>query len=185
MDLTWTAQIAGHRARYVGDAVAWAADPETLPYLRRQVRRWMAGFFQNVRLHLPRLLVRKPLLALWVGLAVPEILLAPLWWITPVLLTYAWHLPLAEALAWWAATELLLLAPPLLYAAHRRGIPYRRILVNLPCVYATRAVNTYYAWRALITELLLAPLGLASSLTTYEKGRPDTDGAARCGGVMG
>ncbi|MFB4314270.1 glycosyltransferase family 2 protein [Actinomadura sp. 21ATH] len=182
MDLTWTAQIAGHQARYVGAAVAWAADPETLPYLRKQVRRWMAGFFQNVRLHLPRLLVRKPLLALWVCLAVLEILLAPLWWAAPVLLVHAWHVPLPEALAWWAATELLLLTPPLLYAARRRRIPYRQVLVNLPCVYATRAVNTYYAWRALITELLLAPLGLATPLTTYEKGRPDTRAPTEAGG---
>ncbi|GAA3960435.1 hypothetical protein GCM10023085_48670 [Actinomadura viridis] len=171
MDLTWSAQIAGHKAAYVGDAVAWAADPETLPYLRRQVRRWMAGFFQNVRLHLRPLLTRKPMLALWVSLAILEILIAPLWWATPALLTLAWHIPPAQALAWWWGTELLLITPPLIYAARRRRLPLLRVLANIPCVYATRAVNTYYAWKGLIIELLLAPLGLATSLTTYEKGR--------------
>ncbi|MFI0352745.1 glycosyltransferase family 2 protein [Actinomadura sp. 9N407] len=173
MDLTWSAQMAGYKAAYMGHAVAWAADPETLPYLRKQVRRWMAGFFQNVRLHLPRMLVRKPMLALWVCLAILEILIAPLWWATPVLLTYAWHVPPAEAIAWWWGTELLLLTPPLVYAAHRRRLPLLKVLVNVPCVYATRAVNTYYAWKALIIELLLAPVGMAKSLTTYEKGRAD------------
>ncbi|MFC5749919.1 glycosyltransferase family 2 protein [Actinomadura rugatobispora] len=174
MDLTWSAQIAGHRAVYVGDAVAWAADPETLPYLRRQLRRWMAGFFQNVRLHLGRLVVRKPMLALWVLLAVLEILFAPLWWVTPILLTVTWHMPVEQALAWWWGTELLLMAPPLIYAARRRRIPLLRILANIPCVYPARAINTYYAWKGLITELLLVPLGLTKSLTVYEKGRADT-----------
>ena len=174
MDLTWTAQATGLRAVYVGDAVAWAADPETLPYLRRQLRRWMAGFFQNVRLHLPRLVARKPMLALWVLLAVLEILLAPLWWAAPVLLTLTWHMPAEHAFAWWLGSELLCLAPPLIYASRRRRIPLRRILACVPCVYPARAVNTYYAWRALITELLLVPLRLATSLAVYEKGRADT-----------
>ncbi|GLZ05143.1 hypothetical protein Acsp03_26090 [Actinomadura sp. NBRC 104412] len=174
MDLTWSLQLAGRKAAYVGDAVAWAADPETLPYLRKQVRRWMAGFFQNVRLHLPRLLTRKPMLALWVCLAILEIVIAPFWWTTPALLTFLWHVPAAHALAWWSGTEFLLITPPLLYAARRRRLPFRHVLTNLPCVYATRAVNTYYAWKALITELLLVPLNLAQPLTTYEKGRSNT-----------
>ncbi|GAA2459445.1 hypothetical protein GCM10010191_94620 [Actinomadura vinacea] len=174
MDLTWSAQIAGHKAVYVGDAVAWAADPETLPFLRRQVRRWMAGFFQNVRLHLRQLVFRKPMLALWVLLAILEILLAPLWWATPVLLTLTWNMPVGQSIAWWWGTELLLMAPPLIYAAKRRRIPLRQVLLNIPCVYPARAINTYYAWKGLITELLLVPLGLTTSLTIYEKGRADT-----------
>ncbi|WP_433338938.1 glycosyltransferase [Spirillospora sp. CA-294931] len=173
MDFTWSAQIAGLKARYVGDAVAWAADPETLTYLRRQVWRWMAGFFQNVRLHLRPLVRRKPMLALWVALAIVEILLAPLWWATPIIATLAWHHPPQLTLTWWAATELLFLTPPLLYAAHRRKLSFLRVLANIPFLYPTRAVNTYYAWKALIVELLLVPLGLARGLTTYEKGRPN------------
>ncbi|MEV4252620.1 glycosyltransferase family 2 protein [Spirillospora sp. NPDC049652] len=171
MDATWTWQIEGRRAVYVPEAVAWAADPETLPFLRRQVWRWMSGFFQNVRLHLRPMVRHKPMLALWVVLAVMEILLAPLWWLTPVVLTTAGHLSPVLAALWWLASELPLLIATLLYAARKREIPVRRVLVNLPCLYPIRVVNTYYAWKALIVELVLVPLGLARTLTTYHKGR--------------
>ncbi|MFI0445723.1 glycosyltransferase family 2 protein [Actinomadura sp. 6N118] len=171
MDVTWSWQIGGHKAIYVSDAVAWAADPETLTYLRKQVWRWMAGFFQNVRLHLRPMARRKPMLALWVVLAVLEILLAPVWWTTPLILTFVWRLPVTETLAWWFGTELLLFTPPLVYAARRRHLSVLRVLANVPFAYPTRAVNTYYAWKGLLVELVLVPLGLAKTLTVYEKGR--------------
>ncbi|NUP03457.1 MAG: glycosyltransferase family 2 protein [Nonomuraea sp.] len=171
MDFTWSRQLAGHKAVYVTDAMAWAADPETLTYLRKQVWRWMAGFMQNVRLHLPRLLTRKPMLATWVLIALLEILLAPLWWATPLWLTFATHQPVARTITWWTGGELLLTIPALLYAARRRHLPAHRVLLNLPFVYLNKAVNLYYAWKALIVELILVPLHLSPGLTTYEKGR--------------
>lgn len=173
MDFTWSVQAAGGRAVYVGDAVAWAADPESLTYLRKQVWRWMAGFHQNVRLHLRRLITRKPMLALWIALAMFEILAAPLWWTAPLLLTLGLGLPAHLAAAWWLGSELAFLTPPLIYAARRRRLRLRGVLRNLPCVYATRAVNTYYAWKGLIVELILVPLRLSPGLTVYEKGRPN------------
>ncbi|MFC7302916.1 glycosyltransferase family 2 protein [Streptomyces monticola] len=172
MDYTWSQMIAGRRAVYVSDAVARAADPETLMYLRKQVWRWMAGFCQNVRLHLPKLFTAKPILALWVLLALFEIVTAPLWWATPFLVAAASSWSLGEALAWWAGAELLLTAPPLVYAAHRRELPVLGVLLNIPCVYATKVVNAVYAWKALAVELVLVPLKLAKGLTVYEKGRP-------------
>lgn len=174
MDVTWSHQIAGHRAVYVGAAVAWAADPETLTYLRKQVWRWMAGFFQNVRLHLGALVRRKPMLAVWIILAVLEIVVAPVWWATPVLAPLALHWSIGGTLAWWLGTELAFTAPPLVYAAFRRRLSLLRVLGNVPFVYATKAVNLYYAWKAMIVELVLVPLGLSGGLTTYEKGRADT-----------
>ena len=63
MDYTWTQQIRGYRAVYVGGAVAYAAN-QILPFLRKQVKRWMAGFFQNVRIHARMLVRHKPMLAL-------------------------------------------------------------------------------------------------------------------------
>ncbi|MFF7705007.1 glycosyltransferase family 2 protein [Streptomyces lydicus] len=174
MDYTWSQQIAGRRAVYVPDAVALAADPEDLTYLRKQVWRWMAGFCQNVRLHLGRLILHKPLLALWVLLALLEILTAPLWWATPFVIASTTDEPPALAFLWWAGAELLLTTPPLLYAAHRRKLPVGHVLLNIPCVYATKAVNLIYAWKALLVELLLVPLHLARGLTVYEKGRADT-----------
>jgi N-acetylglucosaminyltransferase len=174
MDLSWTAQIAGYKARYVGDAVAWAADPESLTYLRKQVWRWMAGFCQNVRLHMWELVARKPMLALWIALAVAEILTAPLWWATPFVLTLAMDQPVGRSVAWWFGAELCMTVPPLIYAARRRRLPVLRVLLNLPCVYPTKIVNIYYAWKALIVELVLVPLRLSKGLVVYEKGRADT-----------
>ncbi|MFF9478496.1 glycosyltransferase family 2 protein [Streptomyces sp. NPDC014733] len=174
MDYTWSQQIAGRKAVYVSDAVALAADPEDLTYLRKQVWRWMAGFCQNVRLHLGALIRHKPLLALWVVLAVFEIVTAPLWWATPFALAALTDRPLPATFGWWAGTDLLLTAPPLLYAARRRGLRTLAVLRDLPCVYATKAVNLVYAWKALVVELLLVPLGLSKGLTVYEKGRADT-----------
>ncbi|WP_051831698.1 glycosyltransferase family 2 protein [Streptomyces violens] len=174
MDFTWSQQIQGRRARYVPDALAWAADPETLTYLRKQVWRWMAGFCQNVRLHLGALITRKPLLAVWVLLALLEILTAPLWWATPFVVAATTDQSLGTSLAWWAGAELLLTTPPLLYAVRRRRLRLASVLINLPCVYATKIVNLIYAWKALFVELLLVPLGFSSGLTIYEKGRADT-----------
>jgi N-acetylglucosaminyltransferase len=171
MDYTWSRQIAGRKAVYVGAAVAWAADPETLLYLRKQVRRWMAGFFQNVRLHLRSLVSRKPMLALWIVLAMLEIFTAPLWWATPLVLTLGLHRSVPGTLAWWFGTELGFTLPPLVYAARRRRLPLIRVLSNIPFVYLTKVVNLYYAWRGLIVELILVPLRLSPGLVVYEKGR--------------
>lgn len=171
MDFTWSQQIAGRRARYVADAVAWAADPETLLYMRKQVWRWMAGFCQNVRLHTGQLLRRKPILAVWVLLAILEILTAPVWWSAPFVLTLGMGRPALPTALWWLGAELVFTLPPLVYAARRRRLPLRRVLLNIPCVYPTKIVNLLYAWKAVAVELVLVPLRLSRGLTVYEKGR--------------
>ncbi|MBA0052416.1 glycosyltransferase family 2 protein [Streptomyces sp. AJS327] len=178
MDFTWTEQIAGRRARYVSTAVAWAADPETLRYLRKQVWRWMAGYCQNVRLHTGALLRHKPILALWVLLALVEILLAPLWWSAPLILTLGYGQPALPTWSWWIGSELLLTLPPLVYAVRRRGLSLWQVLLNLPCVYPTKIVNLCYAWKALAVELVGVPLRLTRGLTVYEKGRGPAAAAA-------
>ena len=171
MDFTWSQQIAGRRARYVGDAVAWAADPETLLYLRKQVWRWMSGFCQNVRLHAGQLVVHKPMLAVWVLVAMLEILTAPLWWSAPFILTLGLGRPVLPTAAWWVSAELVFTLPPLVYAARRRRLPLRGVLLNIPCVYPAKLVNLWYAWKAVLVELVLVPLRLSRGLTVYEKGR--------------
>jgi cellulose synthase/poly-beta-1,6-N-acetylglucosamine synthase-like glycosyltransferase len=172
MDHTWARQLAGRRAAYVPDAVAWAADPETLAYLRRQVWRWMAGFCQNVRLQGGALVRRRPMLGLWVVLALLEVVTAPVWWATPVVAPMVLSARAGRAaLEWWAGTELGFTLPVLVYAARRRRVPIGRVLRNLPCLYAVKAVNIWYAWKAVGVELVLVPLGLARGLSVYEKGR--------------
>lgn len=171
MDYTWSQQIAGKRAVYVGDAVAWAADPTTLLYLRKQMWRWMAGFFQNVRLHYLDLLRKKQMLALWVTLALVEILVAPLWYLSPIILPVFFDIQFGVVMLWWMGVETALIIPPLLYACWRRGLGYWTVLSRIPNTYLNKAVNIYYAWKAMAVELVGVPLGLTRGLVVYEKGR--------------
>ncbi|MDP9444955.1 MAG: glycosyltransferase family 2 protein [Actinomycetota bacterium] len=171
MDYTWSQQIAGKRAVYVGSAVAYAADPEDFTYLRKQVWRWMSGFFQNVRIHTGNLLRHKRVLALWVLLAVWEILTVPLWYALPFLMIFVWDQSVQFTLGWWFGAEMVLLLPPLIYACLRRRVSLWHTVMSIPAMYAVKAVNFVYAWKAMVVELLLVPLGVSQGLTTYEKGR--------------
>lgn len=170
MDYTWSKQIEGRAAVYVGDAVAYAADPEDFTYLRKQVWRWMAGFFQNVRIH-ARELWRKPMLGLWVFLAVWEILTVPLWYIMPFVWIFVLHMSVESAALWFFGAEMALVMPPLLYACIRRKLSVLHMLTCIPALYAVKAVNFTYAWKALVVELVLVPAGLSQGLRDYEKGR--------------
>jgi N-acetylglucosaminyltransferase len=172
-DFDWTAtqQIAGNKAVYVAAAEAWAADPETIRYLRKQMNRWMSGFFQNMRIHFWPAWRHKPMLAFWYSEAIAEILMLPLWWGSPLLWVYVWHDPFVRTFAWWLAVQLAINIPVLMYAAVRRRVNPLSVLVNFPLVYVNGAVNSFYAWKGMIVELVLVPLGIAQGLTVYEKGR--------------
>jgi N-acetylglucosaminyltransferase len=172
-DFDWTAtqQIAGNKAVYVAAAEAWAADPETIRYLRKQMNRWMSGFFQNMRIHFWPAWRHKPVLALWYSVAIAEILMLPLWWGGPLLWVYVWHDPFLRTFEWWIALQLAVNIPVLMYAAVRRRVNPLSVLVNFPLVYVNGAVNSFYAWKGMIVELVLVPLGIARGLTVYEKGR--------------
>ena len=178
MDYTWSQQIAGQRAVYVGNAVAYAADPSTMLYLRKQVWRWMAGFFQNVRVHGRELVSRKRMLGLWVFCAVWEILTVPLWYAMPFLWVFLFDWPLDVALMWFFGAELALVLPPLVYASVRRRVSFWHVLACLPALYVVKAVNFAYAWKAMVVELVLVPLGRSQGLHDYEKGRADTAASA-------
>jgi glycosyltransferase involved in cell wall biosynthesis len=172
-DFDWTAsqQIAGNKAVYVAAAEAWAADPETIRYLRKQMNRWMSGFFQNMRIHFWPAWRHKPVLAFWYSIAIAEILMLPLWWGGPLLWVYVWHDPFVRTFEWWLVLQLAVNIPVLMYAAVRRRVNPLSVLVNFPLVYVNGAVNSFYAWKGMIVELVLVPLGLARGLTVYEKGR--------------
>jgi glycosyltransferase involved in cell wall biosynthesis len=172
-DFDWTAtqQIAGNKAVYVAAAEAWAADPETIRYLRKQMNRWMSGFFQNMRIHFWPAWRHKPVLAIWYSVAIAEILMLPLWWGGPLLWVYVWHDPFVRTFEWWLVVQLAVNIPVLMYAAVRRRVNPLSVLVNFPLVYVNGAVNSFYAWKGMIVELVLVPLGVAQGLTVYEKGR--------------
>lgn len=170
IDYTWSRQIAGYNAAYVADAVAYAAEPDTLRYMRTQLHRWKSGWFQNVRRHYPSLWRAKRWLALWVTLSLMEIVLAPITLAMPVI----WYTVLNRSLisigTWWAVGELLMLAPPLAYATFKRRMNPLRMIGYYPAFYVLKWLNFYYDWKALVTELVLVPLGRTAGLTTYHKG---------------
>jgi glycosyltransferase involved in cell wall biosynthesis len=172
-DFDWTAtqQIAGNKAVYVAAAEAWAADPETIRHLRKQMNRWMSGFFQNMRIHFWPAWRHKPVLAFWYSIAIAEILMLPLWWGGPLLWVYIWHDPFVRTFEWWLVLQLAVNIPVLMYAAVRRRVNPLSVLVNFPLVYVNGAVNSFYAWKGMIVELVLVPLGISRGLTVYEKGR--------------
>lgn len=171
MDYTWSQQIAGRRATYVANAVAYAADPEDFKYLKKQVWRWMSGFFQNVRIHTKPMIRRKPMLALWVLLAVWEILTVPLWYATPFIAIFGYGVSIPTAFMWFFIVEVALLSVVLVYACVKRKVPLLHSFASIPALYAVKVVNFYYAWKALIVELVFVPLRLSSGLHDYEKGR--------------
>lgn len=176
IDYTWSQQIMKRRAVYVADAVAYAAEPKNMKYMRKQLWRWKSGFFQNVRQHGWNLIKHKQLLALWVFVALfetaisPVTLAIPLWWL------YQGSNPghVAEI---WGLSEVMLFAPPTIYAWAKRGTNPLRVLLNYPAYYVLKFLNFYYDWKAIVNELVLFPLGFSEGLHDYEKGRADTPGA--------
>lgn len=48
MDATWAMHAAGYKLGYTADAVAYTMDPETFRVWRLQMRRWAAGYAQNM-----------------------------------------------------------------------------------------------------------------------------------------
>jgi N-acetylglucosaminyltransferase len=177
IDFTWSMQITGRRAVYVADAVAYAAEPTSLTYMRKQLWRWKSGWFQNVRLHYPDLFRHKPMLALWVSLSMLEIIVSPLTLALPVLWLAVFHRSVVSAGEWWVAGESALMVPPLTIAMVKRRVNPLRLAGYYPSYYVLKALNFYYDWKALTVELVLVPLGLAQGLSVYEKGRAHTPGA--------
>lgn len=173
IDYTWSQQIMGRKAVYVADAVCYAAEPVNIKYMRKQLWRWKSGFFQNVRQHGWNLIKRKQLLALWVFVALfetaisPITLLIPMWWL------YEGRSP-ENVGGIWALSEVLLFAPPTIYAWYKRGTNPLRVLLNYPAYYVLKFLNFYYDWKAIVNELVLFPMGLSEGLHDYEKGRADT-----------
>jgi cellulose synthase/poly-beta-1,6-N-acetylglucosamine synthase-like glycosyltransferase len=172
MDYTWSQQIAGRKAVYVAGATAWAADPVTIRYLRKQVWRWASGAAQNIRIHFRELLRHKPMLAFWVILRLIDAsVLTPLWWLTPFFLIFMFDDSFPHAMLIWLGLDMLTMAPILLYASARRRLNPLRVLGNIPFAYLNKTINTWYVWKALIVELILVPLGKSEGLVIYEKGR--------------
>lgn len=160
MDLTWTFYQAGHRVRFVPEAVCYPIEPHDLDFLGKQLKRWSHGFVQNVALHWKGI-VRLPFLATVVGVAMFDAVVASL--------VYLFVLPLlAVLLSPWVLLAYVVDVPavlvPVLVAARRRR-EVGRALLSLPSFLVLRLVNGLYMLEALVTEVVLR-----RPLEVYEKG---------------
>jgi cellulose synthase/poly-beta-1,6-N-acetylglucosamine synthase-like glycosyltransferase len=161
MDLTWSFYRAGHKVRFVAEAVCYPIEPPTLTYMRKQLKRWSHGFVQNVSLHW-RGLLEVPYLRSAVAVA--------LWDATLASVLYLFLLPvLAVALRspWLLLGYVIdvpaVLVPVLAGAAPRREVG--RALVSLPAFFVLRTVNAFFFLGAAWNEWVAG-----RSFRTYEKG---------------
>jgi poly-beta-1,6-N-acetyl-D-glucosamine synthase len=161
MDLTWTFYQAGHRVRFVPEAVCYPIEPHAYGNLRAQLRRWSHGFVQNMRIH-------------WHGLLdVPFLrssIAVTLWDASVASIVFLLALPLLALLLAnpWPLLGYLIDAPaiaiPVVAAAWRRGETVKA-LASLPAFFVLRTVNAVFFVRALWLELVLD-----RPLLVYEKG---------------
>jgi biofilm PGA synthesis N-glycosyltransferase PgaC len=160
MDLTWSFHRAGHRVRFVPEAVCYPIEPHDLDFMGKQLRRWSHGFVQNVRLHWTGIL-RLPFLSTVVGVAMFDAVVASLIYLVllpllvvvlgaPLLLVYVIDVPAVLV--------------PVVVAARRRG-ELVKALVSLPSFFLLRTVNGFFMLEALWTEVVLR-----RPLLVYEKG---------------
>jgi poly-beta-1,6-N-acetyl-D-glucosamine synthase len=160
MDLTWTFYQAGHRVRFVPDAVCYPIEPHDLTFLGKQLRRWSHGLVQNVRLHW-RGLLEVPYLRSVVALGLWDAVFASL--------SYLLVLPLLALLVsplflLGYVIDIPVLLPVIVAGGVRRGRPLRA-LASIPAYLVLRIVNSVFIVRALWMELVLK-----RPLLTYEKG---------------
>lgn len=170
IDMTWSQQIMGRKAVYVHDAVAYAAEPSSRLFMRRQLWRWKSGWFQNVRLHYRDLWRHKPMLALWVTITLADILISPLVLALPFIMLLN-GIPWWQVLAIWFISEALTLFPPILYGCRKRGVNALSAISWYPSFYVLKLHNFFYDWKALVNELILVPLRISGGLHVYQRGK--------------
>jgi len=161
MDLTWTFYQAGHRVRFVPEALCYPIEPHDLDFMSKQLKRWSHGFVQNVRLHWKGLLPLR-FLSTVVGVAMFDAVVASV--------VYLLVLPVLAVVlgAPWILLAYVIDVPavivPVLVAARRRG-EVLRALASLPSFFVLRTVNGFFMLEAIVTELVLR-----RPLLVYEKG---------------
>jgi poly-beta-1,6-N-acetyl-D-glucosamine synthase len=160
MDLTWTMYRAGHRIRFVPDAVCYPIEPHDMEFLGKQLKRWSHGFVQNVSLHWGSVLQLGYLRSL-VAVAFWDALLASLAYLLllPVLAVVVDPLVLLAYLI----DAPVVVVPVLWQAIGRREIG--RALASFPAFFVLRVVNALYMLSAVWREVVMR-----RPLLVYEKG---------------
>jgi len=161
MDLTWSFYQAGHKVRFIADALCYPIEPHNLKFMSKQLRRWSHGFVQNVQLH-------------WKGIIrikyLRSMVAVSLWDATVASLVYLFVLPV---LAIVLANPLFLLGyvidvpailiPTMMQAVKRREI--LRVLTSIPAFFVLRTVNGIFLIEAIWSEWIIR-----RRFDVYEKG---------------
>lgn len=168
---TWEQHIAGRKAVYVREAVAYAAEPTSLKYMSKQLKRWKCGWFHGFRLQYPKLVRRRPMVALWASLQFLETVLAPLVMLLPLLMLFVWHSPPGSVALWWLMGDLITFWPPVLYGCWKRKYSPLKAIASYPAWYLLKALNFRWDMHMLVRELVLVPLRIVTPFTVYERGK--------------
>lgn len=168
---TWEQYIAGRKAVYVHNAVAWAAEPTSLEFMNKQLKRWKCGWFHGFRLQYPRLLRKRPMVALWATLQFLETALAPILLMMPFLAIFLFDRAPGHVAAWWFVGDLITFWPPVLYGCWKRKYSPWRAILSYPSWYALKVVNLRWDIHMLVREMVLVPLRIVQPFTVYERGK--------------
>lgn len=173
MMYTLSCMVAGHKTVYVADAECYVVDPKNAQQLKAQLWRWLAGYYQAVRVYGKDILRRKRILALLLIASIWDVFSLPILAISPFIFepsgVGAEKIIEYIAIAW-LSSDIFITLPVVLYGAHKRSISAWWALANFPLIWVTRTYNLFYATKALIWELFLVPLGWAKSLDVWVKG---------------
>jgi cellulose synthase/poly-beta-1,6-N-acetylglucosamine synthase-like glycosyltransferase len=160
MDLTWTFYQRNKKVRFVPEAVCYPVEPHNFEFMSKQLRRWSAGFIQNVKLHAGGIL-RFPYLRSVVGVACWDALIGALFLFIALPLLAALVSPLF--LLGYVIDAPVVVVPLILAGIRRREL--RRVLASTPAFFVLRLTNAAFiihaAWRELV---------LRRPLNVYEKG---------------
>lgn len=147
----------GWRVEFVKDAIAYTLDPETFQVYRGQIKRWYAGFFQNLKLYYkPLKEFRNPVLSIFIlGLLIDGLLGSFLFFLIPLMawynieLTKLWHIVATST-----GIELGIVTFFSLYKGFRLK-RFWQTLVSLPFFLVTSVVNRAYFLQAFWREIWL------------------------------
>jgi poly-beta-1,6-N-acetyl-D-glucosamine synthase len=160
MDLTWSLYRAGHKVRFLPEAVCYPIEPHDFQFLSKQLKRWSHGFVQNVRLHW-RHVIHQPylsafvLIGMWDAAVASSVSLVAL----PLLSLF-----IHPAFLLGFLLDLPAVAVPVIAKGWQRGELGRAVL-SLPCFLAMRLVNAVFMIRAVWLECIVM-----RPLLVYEKG---------------
>ena len=173
MMYTLHAMTSGYKSAYVADAECYVVDPKNTRQLRAQLWRWLAGYYQCIRVYGKDILRRKHILALLLIASIWDVFSLPILAVSPFVFepSGVGAVKIVEYIAIaWLSSDVFITLPVVLYGAHKRAIPLWWALMNFPLIWVTRSFNLWYATKALIWELFLVPLGWAKSLDVWVKG---------------